>query len=167
ALRRPRSPRRAPARARDPLRAAEAPASPLVPLLVDTGVLYAIADRSDAWHGASLALIRNRREPLLAPVTVLPEVTYLLATRLGLHAEREFVRSLAAGEVAVEGLRAADYARASDLLRKYPDVGFVDATVVAIAERLKLHELATTDRRHFSQIEPVNVRAFTLLPAKA
>ena len=136
-----------------------------MPLLVDTGILFALADRSDAWHTRVVALVKKRREPLLAPVTVLPEVTYLLAARLGTHAEQAFVRSLADGEVSVESLRAADYARASDVLRQYEEIGFVDATIVAIAERLKLDTLATTDRRHFSRIRPAHVGAFTLLPA--
>jgi len=135
-----------------------------MPLLVDTGILYALADRNDAWHASARALVKSSREPLLAPVTVLPEVTYLLTTRLGVDAEQAFVRSLVDGEVSVEGLKPADYARASDLLRRHGEIGFVDATVVAIAERLKLERVATTDRRHFSRVRPAHVRTFTLLP---
>lgn len=135
-----------------------------MPLLVDTGILYALADRSDAWHARAVALVKNARQPLLAPVTVLPEVTHLLASRLGIHTEQAFVRALVDGEVSVESLRAADVARASEVLRHYGDIGFVDATVVAIAERLKLEAIVTTDRRHFSRIRPAHVRAFTLLP---
>jgi predicted nucleic acid-binding protein len=135
-----------------------------MPLLVDTGILYALADRSDAWHARAIALVKAARAPLLAPVTILPEVTYLLASRLGAHAEQAFVRSLVDGEVSVEALRAADVARASDVLRQHGDIGFVDATVVAIAERLKLASIATTDRRHFARIRPVHAEAFTLLP---
>jgi uncharacterized protein len=136
-----------------------------MPLLVDTGIFYALADRSDAWHARAVTLVKKARQPLLAPVTVLPEVTYLLATRLGAHAEQAFIRSLVDGEVSVEWLRDADVARASDVLRQYGDIGFVDATLVAIAERLKLDAIATTDRRHFARIHPAHVRAFTLLPA--
>jgi uncharacterized protein len=137
-----------------------------VPLLVDTGIVYALADRSDAWHASVVALLKAVREPLLAPVTILPEVTYLLATRLGRHAERAFVHALVDGEVSVEPLKTADVARAADLLGQYPEIGFVDATVVAMAERLKVKELATTDRRHFAQVQPAHVRALTLLPVR-
>jgi uncharacterized protein len=136
-----------------------------MPLLVDTGIFYALADRSDAWHARAVKLIKSTREPLLAPVTVLPEVTYLLATRLGTHVEQAFVRSLADGEVSVESVRTADYPRALEVLEQYAEIGFVDATIVAVAERLKLKTIATTDRRHFSRIRPVHVPAFTLLPA--
>jgi uncharacterized protein len=135
-----------------------------MPLLVDTGILFALADRSDAWHARVVALIEATREPLLAPVTILPEVAYLLAARLGTRAEQAFVRSVADGEISIEGLKTADYARAADVLRRHSGIGFVDATVVAIAERLKLQAIATTDRRHFARIQPAHVRAFTLLP---
>jgi uncharacterized protein len=135
-----------------------------MPLLVDTGILFALADRNDAWHARVVTLMKANREPLLAPVTILPEVAYLLASRLGTHAEQAFVRSVADGEIGVEDLKATDCARAVDVLRQHADIGFVDATLVAIAERLKVTAIATTDRRHFSRIRPVHVRSFTLLP---
>jgi uncharacterized protein len=135
-----------------------------MPLLVDTGILYALADRSDQWHETCVAFLAAERERLLTPVTVLPEVTYLLQTRLGSGAERAFVRSLAARELDVEPLKDRDVLRAAEILEAFPAIGFVDATVVAIAERLKLTRLATTDRRHFARISPNHVAAFELVP---
>ena len=135
-----------------------------MPLLVDTGVLYALADRSDAWHGRVKTLFAANHESLLTPVTVLPEVTYLLATRLGAQAKRAFLHSLVNGELTIEPLTAADLRRALELLGDYPDIGFVDATVIAMAERLKLKTIATTDRRHFTTVKPRHVAQFTLVP---
>lgn len=135
-----------------------------MPLLVDTGVLYALADRSDAWHTRVRRFVRAEPEPLLAPVTILPEVTHLLYTRLGPRAERLFVRSLVEREIDVEELRHGDMSRVLELLDKYPDIGFVDASVVAAAERLKLRRLATTDRRHFGLIRPNHVERLELVP---
>jgi predicted nucleic acid-binding protein len=43
-------------------------------------------------------------------------------------------------------------------------LGTTDATVIAIAERLGLAEVATLDRRHFTVVRPVHVSALTLLP---
>ncbi|MDQ2738090.1 MAG: VapC toxin family PIN domain ribonuclease, partial [Actinomycetota bacterium] len=43
-------------------------------------------------------------------------------------------------------------------------LGAVDATVIAVAERLGITEIATLDRRHFSVVRPAHVEAFTLLP---
>src|SRR2546428_2804688 len=109
-----------------------------MPLLLDTGVLYAIADADDDWHKRVVEYLRAASEVLTAPVTVLPEVAYLLHVRLGARAERTFIASLAAGDVTVEPLTTVDLTRASTLMVKYPAIGFVDASVVAVAERLRL-----------------------------
>jgi hypothetical protein len=135
-----------------------------MPLLLDTGVLYALADADDAWHAPALECLSALKENLLVPVTVLPEATYLLRTRLGRDAELSFVQSIVAGELDVEHLADSDLARTEDLLTLYGDIGFVDATVAAMAERLRLTAIATTDRRHFSQIRPVHRDYFELLP---
>jgi predicted nucleic acid-binding protein len=135
-----------------------------MPLLVDTGVLYALADRRDAWHARVRTYLRAHPETLLAPVTILPEVAYLLRDRIGAHAELAFVRSLAKGELAVESLRRADLSRAEQLMETYGDLGFVDTTIVAVAERLRVSSIATTDRRHFAAVHPAHRERFILVP---
>ena len=135
-----------------------------MPLLVDTGVLYALADADDAWHERSKAYLLKNRDLLLAPVTVLPEVAYLLRLRLGARAEAAFARSLADGELSVQDVTADDFKRCVTLLSTYPDIGLVDASVVAIAERLRVTVIATTDRRHFATVRPRHRRSFDLVP---
>ena len=134
-----------------------------MPLLLDTGVLYALHDRSDLWHTQCVELIADTVESLLVPVTVLPEVAYLLHERCGPAVELAFVRSLGS-ELMVEPISEADLRRAEALLGRYPQIGLVDATVVAVAERLELRSVATTDRRHFGAIRPRHRTAFELLP---
>jgi len=53
-----------------------------------------------------------------------------------------------------------------ELVARYADLplGTTDASVVALAERLGVDELATLDRRHFSVVRPRHVEALTLLP---
>jgi predicted nucleic acid-binding protein len=121
-------------------------------VLVDTGILYALADEDDAWHERAREWAEDANDLLIVPVTVLPEVAYLLHSRLGAAAELAFAQSAAAGELEIEPLRQQDLTRCSDLMRRYPDIGFVDATIVAMAERLKIESIATTDRRHFSMM---------------
>lgn len=43
-------------------------------------------------------------------------------------------------------------------------LGTVDASIVAAAERLRVSEIATVDRRRFSVVRPNHSVAFTLLP---
>ena len=63
-------------------------------------------------------------------------------------------------------LAASDLDRMVELVEKYADfpLGLVDASVIAVAERLGAREIATLDRRHFSAVRPAHVQAFTLLP---
>ena len=135
-----------------------------MPLLVDTGILYALADRSDAWHDRVLAYLESRRVALLAPITVLPEVAYLLRQRLGVPAEQAFIESLSRGEIAVEDVKRRDWPRIEQIMTAYDQLGFVDATIVALSERLKARELATTDRRHFSLVKPAHLSRLQLVP---
>jgi uncharacterized protein len=133
-------------------------------LLADTGAILALIDRRDAWHARVRTFLSGRRELLLLPATVLPEITYMLRTWLGAGEELAFVNSIASGESAVEDLRAIDYQRCGELMQLYGEIGFVDASIVAVAERLDLPRLLTTDRRHFSIVRPRHVEAFELVP---
>lgn len=132
-------------------------------LLFDTGVLYAAADLDDAWHERAASLLAAEQGLRLVPVTVLPEVCYLLHDRLGARAERTFLAALGRG-LTVEPLAAGDLETARRLLDDYPEIGFVDASVVAIALRLRIRRLATTDRRHFGALRLPGRLALELLP---
>jgi len=71
-----------------------------------------------------------------------------------------------AGAYRVEDLRLEDYRRVREICDQYADadVGFVDAAVLAIIERLGEPKLATLDRRRFGLLRPRHVRALQLLP---
>lgn len=135
-------------------------------VLADTGPLYALVDRTDIWHDRVRAWWASQRGPVLIPVSVLPEVSYLLQTRIGPTAEQAFIRAVADGEFITESLEPEDILRAAALMRDYADLplGFVDASIVAIAERLDVRDILTTDRRHFGVIRPQHVAAFVLAP---
>jgi predicted nucleic acid-binding protein len=137
-----------------------------VTVIADTGVLYALVDASDAWHDRVVAWWRLQSTGVVVPVTVLPEVCYLLQTRIGPAAEIAFVQAVAEEEFSVEPVEPEDLVRAAALMDKYSDLplGFVDASVVAMAERLETRDILTTDRRHFSVIRPRHARTLTLLP---
>ncbi len=135
-------------------------------VIADTGPLYALIDRDDVWHERVVSWWRRRARQVLVPVSVLPEVCYLLQTRIGAAAEQSFVSAVANGEFTTEPLESRDIARAAELMSDYADLplGFADATVLAIAERLSASEILTTDRRHFGVLRPRHVRALLLVP---
>lgn len=135
-------------------------------VLADTGALFALVNRSDSWHQRARTWWEVNREPILVPVTVIPEATYLIATRLGSFYEAAFVRWLGDGDMEMESLRPEDVTRAAALLTTYAELplGFVDASIVAIAERLDIGTLLTTDRRHFTVVRPAHVPRLRLVP---
>lgn len=63
-------------------------------------------------------------------------------------------------------LEQSDLPRMAELVRRYKDARLdpTDVSVVAIAERLGVTQIATVDRRDFSLIRPRHVQAFRLLP---
>ncbi len=96
---------------------------------------------------------------LVLPVVVLPEICYLVASRLGHQAMRRFVSSLAPKAVQVEPVTAEDLVRVHEILEQYADskLDFTDAAIVAIAERLTITRVYTLDRRDFSMIRPTAI----------
>ncbi|MER5319874.1 PIN domain-containing protein [Streptosporangium roseum] len=78
-----------------------------------------------------------------------------------------FLSSFRSGVVLVD-VTNEDLDRMSELVEVYadPPLGVVDASVIAVAERLGLTEVATLDRRHFTVVRPRHIATFTLLPAR-
>lgn len=70
------------------------------------------------------------------------------------------------GALLPEPVAHQDWLRIAELVLRYQDLPFgtVDASVVAVAERLGVREVMTLDRRHFSVVRPLHVPAFALLP---
>jgi hypothetical protein len=135
-------------------------------ILVDTGPLVAAANRTDTHHNASVAVLATAKPPRLVPGLVIAEVSYLLARDAGAIVEAEFLRSFSTGFLTVVDITATDLIRCAYLVEQYSDLplGATDASLVALAERLDIAELATLDRRHFSVVRPSHVDSLTLVP---
>jgi predicted nucleic acid-binding protein len=123
-----------------------------MPLLLDSGIVYAYYDRSDDWHDRARTVIAGANRGLVLPAPAIPEIDHLLRHRIGQAACRVFYEGLTDGSYVVADLHAEGYARVAALNDLYPDLGFVDAAIVAIAETRGLSRLATTDRRHFGPL---------------
>jgi predicted nucleic acid-binding protein len=99
-------------------------------------------------------------------VLTVTEVAYLIATRLGAEAEVRFLGDLAGGSFAIEPVEPDEWERIAELVWRYRDLrlGTVDASLIALAERLGVEHVATLDRRHFSVVQPRHVPAFDVVP---
>jgi len=135
-------------------------------ILADTGPLYALADQDDQYHEAVAEYVSATRETLIVPGPVVPEVCYLLLAYLGSGAEIGFLRSLADQELLLEHFTVKDLVRAIEILEQYRTArfGMVDATVMAMAERLKIKVVLTLDRRDFGMYRHRHCAAFHLVP---
>ena len=135
-------------------------------LVIDTGPLYATLDVDDMHHYACAELVVRARERLVLPAPILPEVDYLCHERLGGDAFLSVLAEIERGAYEVEELRPPDYRRVAEICDEYRDlkIGFVDAAVLAIVERLRETKLATLDRRHFGVVRPAHIDALVLLP---
>ena len=135
-------------------------------IVCDTGPLYAAADRSDAHHAQCAELLSRLSRPIVVPISVVIETSYLIERRLGPAAEAGFLTALAGRDFRVEQLSCEDLQRMAELVHQYADLplGMVDASVVTVAERLGAAEVATLDHRHFSIVRPAHLDALRLLP---
>ncbi len=109
-------------------------------------------------------MFQRRDLHLIIPALVIAEASYLLSSRAGPAAEAAFFRGLSGFEVVAP--LPADWPRIADLVEEYGDwpLGGVDASVVALAERLGTDLVITLDRRHFGAIRPRHCAAFRILP---
>jgi predicted nucleic acid-binding protein len=135
-------------------------------LVLDTGPILALLDAGDPDHDRCVALVDGAGEDLVVPVTVLVEVDYWVLKLLGPKAWSVFVDDVARGAYRLEPLEIDDLQRAAELERTYAnlDLGLVDASVVAVCERLGEAKVATLDRRDFSVVRPSHCEALHILP---
>jgi len=135
-------------------------------LILDTGPLLAALDTADRDHAPCAALLTEATEDLVVPGLVLAELDYWCAERLTLEAWLTFLDDITAGAYRVQHPTLADLDRAGELQATYADLrlGVVDATVVALSERLGEEKVATLDHRHFTVVRPTHVESLRLLP---
>lgn len=137
-----------------------------MPAIIDSSAVIAAFDRRDPAHARVTSALAAERSTVVIPAATLPEIAFLLGRRHGSVAAAEAIRRLGGGPWPIESNDQADLLRAAELMRQYADasLGFVDAAVVAIAERLGATRIHTLDRRDFSLVRPRHLDAFEVLP---
>ena len=100
------------------------------------------------------------------PTLVLSELDYWCAARLSVDAWLVFLDDLRAGAYTIRRRPRRDLERCRELQDRYRDLrlGVVDASLIALAERLDEVKIATLDERHFRVVRPRHVPAFDLWP---
>lgn len=129
-------------------------------VLADTGLFVALFNRNDRYHQRSVEFLQ-RGSPLLTSWLVVTEVGFFLDTQRKL-AYLEFIRQ---GGVSVVDIATTDLESISAVLRKYQDreVDLADASLIWLAEKLNITDIATVDRRDFETYRLSGNRSFILV----
>jgi len=135
-------------------------------IIVDTGVLLAAADTDDTDRDRCSKLLRDHRGDLHVPAPVIPETAWQIERNLGPRSEAAFLRLITSQHLRVIDLTLTDWERCIDLIDTYADLGLglVDASVIAVAERLGVTTIATLNHRDFTVVRPAHCDAFHLIP---
>lgn len=137
-----------------------------MPLICDTGPIFAALDANDPDHDRCARLLVEAESDLIVPGLVLAEVDYWCHTRLAADVWQEFLHDVISGAYRVVPPTPVDLVRCHEIQNQYLDLdlGVVDASIVALAERFGEDTIATLDHRHFAVVRPPHVAAFTLVP---
>jgi predicted nucleic acid-binding protein len=135
--------------------------------LIDTSAVLAAVDRADPAHERVVSALAMERSTILLPIVTLPEVAFLITRRHGAVRAAAAMDRLVRGIWPITGSETPDLHRATELMARYADarIGFVDAAIAALAERVGAARIYTLDRRDFALLRPRHVPAFELLPA--
>lgn len=136
------------------------------PSIADTGFVVALLNRTDAKHQAVADEYARQPYPILLPQTVLAEVAYLVGQVTGIAAVATFLRELPTSQFQLVALTDQDVQRIAEILQQYVDsrIDFVDASVMAIAERYEMTTVLTLDHRDFRLFRPRHCPYLDLLP---
>jgi predicted nucleic acid-binding protein len=133
-------------------------------LLLDTGALVSLLDRSQRFHAEFVRFFEGWKGPIVSTEAVLTEATHLLAkVPAGPKTCCEFF--MEGGSVLVPS-SPASLRRCRDLLTEYRDLpmDYADATLVVLAEELNTNLVLTTDRRDFGIYRIRGKRTFRIRP---
>lgn len=135
-------------------------------LICDTGPILAALDRDDPDHESCADLLARAAEDLIVPGLVLAELDYW-CRKIGLvEAWLTFLEDVESGAWRLAWPVAEDIRRARQLEQQYLslNLGIVDASIIALAERMKEPKIVTLDRRHFTVVRPAHVTMLQVLP---
>jgi len=119
-------------------------------VVCDTAPLIAAADRSSRAHRLAAGLVNRLGRKLVVLEVVLAETDYMLRARVGATSARRLLEAVVTGAHSAAFLSPGLLRRATELDAQYADLdlGLVDASIMAYAERHQL-PILTFDFRDF------------------
>jgi predicted nucleic acid-binding protein len=133
--------------------------------LVDAGPLVALIDRGEADHECCVDALAELSGPLITTWPAFTEAIYLLGGAGGWPAQETLWKLVDRGDLQLVDLDVSMRQRCRALMGKYADVpmDLADASLVALAESLKLNRVFTLDS-DFHIYRMKTRRAFEAVP---
>lgn len=115
-------------------------------VLIDSGPLIALFDRSDRHHERVLEFLKGFDGHLLSTWPVLTEVSHLLD--FNLRVQIDFLRWVERGAVEVADLSRNDLGEIVEMMERYLNVpmDLADATLLYVAQKKGIRQIVTLDR---------------------
>lgn len=134
-------------------------------VIIDTSCVVGLIDKGSKEHRDIRDIVIDDDNEVIIPSPAIPEICYMLNKRFGPEVELRLIDDIASAELQVEVLEFRDILRVPEIIKKYKDlnIGFVDAAITAICERLHINRILTLDHRHFNAIVPLGFDYFDIL----
>jgi len=134
-------------------------------IILDTSAVIGLVDKKYKKHEYLKRILTEKENVYILPSTTIGEICYMLNSRFGNKIELILLEEIVKTSFQLELLKDLDIIRIIEILKKYDNlnIGYVDASIVAIAERLKINKILTLDRKHFEVITPRGFDCFDIL----
>jgi predicted nucleic acid-binding protein len=134
-------------------------------VVLDTSVVLALMRARDADHERVRDWVAELDEDLVTSPLAVAEMDHHAAA-LGPDFSRGLWGDIDSGAYAVRWWADA-MTETIEIARRHPEIGLTDASLVALAARLRTDRIATLDLHHFRSLTTADGNGFVLLPADA
>ena len=134
-------------------------------IVLDTSAVIGLMDKNYRKHTLLKKIFTEKENVFILPSTTIGEICYMLNSRFGSKIELDFLQEIIKSSFQLELLKDIDIIRSIEILKKYDtlNIGYVDASIIAVAERLKVNKILTLDRKHFEVVAPRGFDCFDIL----
>jgi predicted nucleic acid-binding protein len=134
-------------------------------VIADTSLVVALFDSDDARHAAACEWVQSLDEDLVTTPLAVAEMDHLVMRGGGDAGRQRLWHDLDVGAYNVRWWADA-LAETLAIARRHPFLGLTDASLVALAGRLRTARIATFDP-HFRSVSTPDGEPFVVLPADA
>jgi len=137
-------------------------------ILTDAGPLIAILDRGEGHHGICVDCLSRFTGPMVTTWPAFTEAMYLLGEAGGPRGQEALWALVKQEDLKIVPQDAIQMDRIAHLMRKYRDLpmDLAGASLVVLAEDLKVQEIFTLDRNDFTTYRIGGRKSFRIWPPR-